>query len=204
MIEKTVFSGLTVGARGAEIVAWLTANGSEFFDSVEQSSDYNFVRCYKGDKLALLISLGSSSDKTKVYAANGAFSEAAMNGSQDWDYGIKTSKGLLIYFNYTSSPGCVAIVKTNEGGTFIARRYNGWCGADFDNSALIDNYDNSGLHTWTNPSDLTVLAPIVASHANTYADGLYLQLFAQYPNTDSKLTVDGKKYYSDGVFALEE
>jgi hypothetical protein len=34
-IEKTVFSGLTVATRAAEIVAWLTANGSEFFDSVE-------------------------------------------------------------------------------------------------------------------------------------------------------------------------
>ena len=42
-IEKTVFSGQNKETRGAEIVAWLTANGSEFFDSVEQSSDYNFV-----------------------------------------------------------------------------------------------------------------------------------------------------------------
>lgn len=201
-IEKTVFSGLTVGARGAEIVAWLTANGSEFFDSVKQESSPNRVECYKGDKLALLISLGSSSDKTKVYAANGAVSEAAMNGLY-WDYGIKTSKGLLIYFNYTSSPGCVAVVKTNEGGTFIARRYSGWCAADFDNSAAIESYVATGT-PWNLRSDMTVLAPIVASHANTYADGLYLQLFAQYPNTDSTLTVDGKKYYSDGVFALEE
>lgn len=203
MIEKTVFSGQNKETRGAEIVAWLTANGSEFFDSVEQSSDYNYVKCYKGDKLALEICISGSTNKTTVYAANGTSSGAAMNGLY-WDYGIKTSKGLLIYFNYTSSPGCVAIVKTNEGGTFIARRYAGWCAADFDNSALIDNYDNSGLHTWTNPSDLTVLTPIVSSHADTYADGLYLQLFAQYPNTDSILTVNGKKYYSDGVFALEE
>lgn len=202
-IEKTVFSGQNKETRGAEIVTWLTANGSEFFDSVEQSSDYNYVKCYKGDKLALEICIYGSTSKTTVYAANGTSSDAAMNGLY-WDYGIKTSKGLLIYFNYTSSPGCVAIVKTNEGGTFIARRYNGWCAADFDNSASIDNYDNSGLHTWTNSSDLTVLAPIVASHADTYADGLYLQLFAQYPNTDSILTVNGKRYYSDGVFALEE
>lgn len=202
-IEKTVFSGQNKETRGAEIVAWLTANGSEFFDSVEQSSDYNYVKCYKGDKLALEICISGSTNNTTVYAANGTSSGVAMNGLY-WDYGIKTSKGLLIYFSYTSYPGCVAMVKTNEGGTFIARRYNGWCAADFDNSASIDNYDNSGLHTWTNSSDLTVLAPIVASHADTYADGLYLQLFAQYPNTDSKLTINGKKYYSDGVFALEE
>lgn len=202
-IEKTVFSGQNKETRGAEIVAWLTANGSEFFDSVEQSSDYNYVKCYKGDKLALEICIYGSTSQTTVYASNGTSSGVAMNGLY-WDYGIKTSKGLLIYFNYTSNLGCVAIVKTNEGGTFIARRYSGWCAADFDNSALIDNYDNSGLHTWTNSSDLTVLAPIVASHADTYADGLYLQLFAQYPNTDSILTVNGKKYYSDGVFALEE
>ena len=32
-IEKTVFSGQNKETRGAEIVAWLTANGSEFFDS---------------------------------------------------------------------------------------------------------------------------------------------------------------------------
>jgi hypothetical protein len=125
-----------------------------------------------------------------------------MNGLY-WDYGIKTSKGLLIYFNYTSNLGCVAIVKTNEGGTFIARRWQGWCAADFDNSAAIESYVATGT-PWNLQSDKTVLAPIVASHADTYADGLYLQLFAQYPNTDSILTVDGKKYYSDGVFALEE
>jgi hypothetical protein len=202
-IEKTVFSGLTVAARGAEIVAWLTANGSEFFDSVEMTSDGIAVVCYKGDKMALLICLSGSSNKTKVYAANGAFSEAAMYSSQDWDYGIKTSKGLLIYYNNSQQPGCVAVVKTNEGGTFIARRYQGWCAADFDNSAAIESYVATGT-PWNHQSDMTVLAPIVASHANTYADGLYLQLFAQYPNTDSILTVDGKKYYSDGVFALEE
>ena len=201
-IEKTVFSGQNKETRGAEIVAWLTANGSEFFDSVEQSSDYNFVRCYKGDKLALEICIYGSTSKTKVYAANGAVSEATMNGLY-WDYGIKTSKGLLIYFNYTSKPGCVAIVKTNEGGTFIVRRYDGWCGADFDNSAAIESYVSTGT-PWNIQSDKTVLAPIVASHADTYADGLYLQLFAQYPNTDSILTINGKKYYSDGVFALEE
>ena len=203
-IEKTVFSGLTVSTRGAEIVAWLTANGSEFFDSVEQVSGPNRVKCYKGDKVALEISLGTGSDKTKVYAANGAVSDAAMNNSQDWDYGIKTSKGLLIYYNGQTYKGCVAIVKTNEGGTFIARRYNGWCGADFDNSAAIESYSNTGTLPWNLQSDMTVLAPIVASHADTYADGLYLQLFAQYPNTDSILTINGKKYYSDGVFALEE
>ncbi len=202
-IEKTVFSGLTVSTRGAEIVAWLTANGSEFFDSVEQTSGPNSIKCYKGDKLALLISLGSGSDKTKVYAANGAVSEATMNSSQDWDYGIKTSKGLLIYYNGQTHKGCVAIVKTNEGGTFIARRHQGWCAADFDNSAAIESYVATGT-PWDLQSDKTVLAPIVASHANTYADGLYLQLFAQYPNTDSILTVNGKRYYSDGVFALEE
>ena len=200
-IEKTVFSGLSAATRGAEIVAWLTANGSEFFDSVELSDGH--VICNKGDKQALDIAISSSSGQTKVYAANGAVSGAAMNGLH-WDYGIKTSKGLLIYFNYTSSPGCVAIVKTNEGGTFIARRYNGWCAADFDNSTLIESYSNTGTLPWNLRSDKTVLAPIVASHANTYADGLYLQRFAQYPNTDSTLTVDGKKYYSDGVFALEE
>lgn len=201
-IEKTVFSGLTTQTRGEEIVAWLTANGTEFFDSVEMSDGH--VICYKGDKKALDIAITTgSSSQTKVYAANGAVSGAAMNGLH-WDYGIKTSKGLLIYFNYTSSPGCVAIVKTNEGGTFIARRYSGWCAADFDNSAAIESYSNSGTLPWNLRSDLTVLAPIVSSHANTYADGLYLQLFAQYPNTDSTLTVDGKKYYSDGVFALEE
>ena len=202
MAEKTGFSGQNKETRGAEIVAWLTANGSEFFDSVEQSSDYNFVNCYKSGKLALKMAIASGTLVTTVYAANGTYSEATMNGLH-WDYGIKTSKGLLIYFNYTSSPGCVAIVKTNEGGTFIARRYNGWCAADFDNSAAIESYAATGT-PWNHQSDKTVLAPIVASHANTYADGLYLQLFAQYPNTDSKLTVDGKKYYSDGVFALEE
>lgn len=201
-IEKTVFSGLTVTERGAEIVAWLTANGSEFFDSVEQTGGPSVVRCYKGDKLALLISLGSGSDKTKVYAANGAVSEAAMNGLY-WDYGIKTSKGLLIYFGHTQQPGCVAVVKTNDGGTFIARRWQGWCAADFDNSAAIESYVATGT-PWNHQSDMTVLAPIVSSHANTYANGLYLQLFAQYPNTDSTLTVNGKQYYSDGVFALEE
>ena len=46
-IEKTVFSGQNKETRGAEIVAWLTANGSEFFDSVEQTSDCNFVNAIR-------------------------------------------------------------------------------------------------------------------------------------------------------------
>ena len=202
-IEKTVFSGLSKETKAAEIAAWLTANGSGFFDYVEYDNS-NYVICYKGDKILLRMALSGGSDKTKVYAANGAASEVGANAYQYWDYGIKTSKGLLIYYNGQTYKGCVAIVKTNEGGTFIASHYQTWCGADFDNSAAIESYTNSGTLPWNLQSDKTVLAPIVASHANTYADGLYLQLFAQYPNTDSKLTINGKKYYSDGVFALEE
>jgi hypothetical protein len=61
---------------------------------------------------------------------------------------------------------------------------------------IVDN-------TWIK-SFKTSLAPIVNAKALTYADGLYLQVFSQYPGVEGIITINGKQYYTDGVLALEE
>jgi hypothetical protein len=96
--------------------------------------------------------------------------------------------------------------KSNEGTVSVAlNEGTKYSCADYDNSSGFTSFsfptvvDNTFVK-----SGMTVLAPVVNAKALTYADGLYLQVFSQYPGVEGVITINGKQYYTDGVLALEE
>ena len=201
-IEKTVFTSATGVGLADEINDWLAVNASEFFDKIERTYDSGWrVHCFIGNVIAVNIYAdGGSSNGSSVYIKNGNYKVATTTG---WLYGIKTSKGIAL----RSAEGCCyAICKTNEDTVSVALRESAtYACADFDKSSDFVTFNAPSIvdSTWIQ-SGKTVLTPIVNANALTYADGLYLQVFSQYPNVDGIFTINGKQYYTDGVLALEE
>ena len=201
-IEKTVFTSTGFTNLANEIAAWITANASEFFDNIEVS-DNNGIRvlCEIDGATAIRIST-TVRDKSAVRIKNGEIYEPNTY-STGWLYGVKTSKGIAIY---NTDDLCIMATKSNEGTVSVAlKNASIYACADFDKSSdfikfIHPTYFNS---KWRYSSK-TVLTPVVNANALTYADGLYLQVFSQYPNVDGIISINGKQYYTDGAFALEE
>jgi hypothetical protein len=199
-IEKTVFTSTTGDAMASEIAAWLTANASDFFDRIEAITDNGTrVYCYIDGVRAVdintaTVGAGSVSIKNGLYKAT---------TSTGWLYGIKTSKGIALR---NRGGCCYAICKTNEDTVSVALREGAiYVCADFDNSSnFVDSKPPIYNGSYWIQSGKTVLAPVVNANALTYADGLYLQVFSQYPNVEGIISINGKQYYTDGEFALEE
>jgi hypothetical protein len=201
-IEKTVFTSATGDAMASEIAAWLTANASEFFDRIETITDNGIhVYCYIDGVRAVDINAGTSGDSS-VSIKNGKYVAGGSRGT-GWLYGVKTSKGIAVYHNTRT---CIMATKSNEGTVSVATRYtNIYACADFDKSSDFVKFNPpTTISTYWIQSGKTVLAPIVNANALTYADGLYLQVFSQYPNVDGIFTINGKQYYTDGVLVLAE
>lgn len=201
-IEKTVFTSATGEEMASEIAAWLTANASEFFDRIETITDngihvYGFI----DDVRAVDINTGNSGAGS-VSIKNGKYVAGNFWGT-GWLYGIKTSKGIAVYH---SGHYCIMVTKSNEGTVSLATKDTSiYACADFDKSSdfIKFNPPTKVSSSWVQ-SGKTVLAPVVNANALTYADGIYLQVFSQYPNVDGIFTINGKQYYTDGVLALEE
>ena len=200
-IEKTVFTSTGSSDLASEIATWLTANASEFFDDIEViTTNGIYVYCGIDGGMAIRISTNAT-NKSAVKIKNGEIYEPN-SYSNTWQYGIKTSKGIAIY---NTDDLCIMATKSNENTVSVALKYGSIyvCG-DFDNSSKFITFNSPVIvnNTWIK-SFKTSLAPIVNTKALTYADGLYLQVFSQYPNVDGIFTINGKQYYTDGVLVLE-
>jgi hypothetical protein len=199
-IEKTVFTSTTGDAMASEIAAWLTANASDFFDEIKVV-DGPKVHCYIDGVSAVSINTGTGGT-SYVSIKNDKYVDGGFWGT-GWLYGVKTSKGIAVSH---SGHYCIMVTKSNEGTVSLAIKDTSiYACADFDKSSdfVKFNQPTKVSSTWIQ-SGKTVLAPVVNANALTYADGLYLQVFSQYPNVEGIISINGKQYYTDGVFALEE
>lgn len=189
-IEKTIFTSTTGDAMASEIAAWLTANASEFFDRIETITDNGIhVYGYIDDVRAVDINTGNSgtsyiSIKNDKYVAGGFWGTG-------WLYGVKTSKGIAVCH---SGNYCIMVTKSNEGTVSLATKDTSiYACADFDKSPdfIKFNPPTRNGNRWV-PSSKTVLTPIANANTLTYADGLYLQVFSQYPNVEGIISINGK------------
>lgn len=201
-IEKTVFINSGGVNQASEIAAWLRANASEFFDEIEvYTNDEPIVYCGIDAGMAIRINTNVRA-KAAVRIKNGSM-RTMDSTSYAWQYGVKTSKGIAVY---NTDGFCIMATKSNGDTVSVALKEGiQYSCADYDNSTKFITFTAPARvdNTWTK-SGMTVLAPIVNTDALTYADGLYLQVFSQYPGVEGIITINGKQYYTDGVLALEE
>ncbi|MBP3271653.1 MAG: hypothetical protein J6M17_05420, partial [Ruminococcus sp.] len=96
-IEKTVFTATSLADNGPEVLAFLQANASEYFDSITLNERGSVV-CTADDVDVLVIGFGL--ETTTMQLMNGVTisnsSVSGTYGSQILRYGYKTQNGVML------------------------------------------------------------------------------------------------------------
>lgn len=201
VIEKTIFAGMGDAQKRTAFKEWLADSG--LFNSVEL--DGSTIKCYVGERL--VYEFWKTSEYHAAYLKNGYEWDMGDFSISQLSYGVKTSKGIYIQAQQTYIMR-IFITKSNNGDIVVLRNYHE-LGVEVPDLEKSPAYV-SGTYTWNVPSscfvkqETTSMAPISSYGTNTYPVGLYLLVFNQYPSEEGTITVNDKRYYSNGFIALEE
>lgn len=206
-IVKTNFSGITQAANAPEVLSWLQANASEYFDTIEADAGGN-ISCKIGETTVILFGFDGSTP-SKITLLNGA-SITHYEKNDRFTYAYKTSKGIYLdSYNY----GSVFITTSDKGTTAVAWNFKtdnnnyGYSFADFTYSTGFYRPDygswDASRSVWTRAASLTALTPVIFG-GTTYSPNLYLLTFSEYYLLKCNFTIGLTQYTSDGVLALVE
>lgn len=228
-INKTVFTGTTIADQRPQLLAWLTANTGEYFDSVAINANNTYIECKIGDKLAFQLGVGGSDMMSSQFVAHLANGGECGDSTRPtlYSYGVKTSSGLYLQasdgadvFFTKSNQGSVAFVELHSfQSTYLCYAYafgDFAASTGFQNTNVVGcGRNTSGVYyissgtiaaqkkLYVNSADMTALVP-VCFPGGTYAPSLFMTPFSQYRGTEGIYVIDGVKYWYNGAFALRE
>lgn len=213
-ITKTIFTGTTAAANGAEVLAFLQANAADYFDTITSPSN-GMIKCLVGTTEALVLGTGSDQINGQIKLANGAYKTIIFIDSV-FVRGYATSNGLLL-IQQTVSYGTVSlfITKNSQGNACVVsmlkeneRKPYKYVSADIVNGAAITQW--SSTNTMSEACDVlsksaaaTGLCPFVFDSGD-YTPGLFVATFSQYVGTECEFSLNGVEYVTDGAIALKD
>ena len=208
-INKTIFTADRT-AQKSEILAWLQANATNYFDSIETDTDGNIsCRLENGAEFTFMFDATAVVYNVKSKTGN---SHSIYSGTAATAYtksGIVTSYGIMLISTATSTSYNVIIIsKTNTESVSIsafAKSTSGSAGLPSHYFIDLDN-DTDWLGKSTNPLiysvPVTSFAPVCFSFG-TYCEHAFFTPFTQFENP-CIIQMNGKKYAYGGYLALEE
>lgn len=208
----------------SQVAAWLQANATDYFDEITLSG--STITCTKDGHTAFVIT-DTNDTRYKIYISNGT--NVTLSGNEVL-FGISTSKGLLLRSLYTYGANnysdiiitktdsdnlafvAVGVGKPKEGSSYASAYY---FAIDFDSITLtpwIATSPKIPSRQWAQneitkcyQADKTSLANIVCKNTDSYTPSVYQIVFSQYSDdTTGVITLDGKKYFINGCFALAD
>lgn len=214
-IIKTVFDGMTAAQKSANMLAFLQANKTGYFDSVTADANGN-ISCYVGEICALKFGFDGSTKDIGFTLSNGVSVSSYTANPTAWAYGIKADGGIFLYNVPSSNPTGVKL--------FIGRS-----DADTLAFAVTAAISSSSIRAFTIDFEGTGVFPILASgtfaelagkvsteraatslcplaldlETQRYTPKLFFVPFSQYQGQMCELTLGGKSYFYDGIFAME-
>lgn len=213
-ITKHVFTGTSLEAQASEMLSWLQANATDFFDSISMAS--NVITCSKDGVNALVLSFNDTEKDITMTLANGVSISPDSIGVL-YNYAVKTSTGILLNSPGTHDfPTHLFITKTNNNDlafafTAYTDNYGHFFMGDFSKSSHFDDvygqsdqiYSDYVAH-WGITSSLTTLTPLCIKSSATYTPDLNFMRFCEFPQIEGKISIGGVEYYSNGYLALKE
>lgn len=204
-INKTIFTADRT-AQKSEILAWLQANATDYFDQIAENSGN--IECSLENGAKLTVVFDETSVLYKVDSKTG--NSHSIYGSSALKYtkaGVVTSKGLMLIGAGNSNIDNILIIsKTSENSTAVS------CYVKPSSSNTLTNYfidlgndadwlgNSSSLLRYSVPA--TSLSPVCFS-CGTYCEHVFLTPFTQFENT-CIMQINSKKYAYGGYLALEE
>lgn len=211
-IVKTVFTATTLTANEPEVLAFLQANATGYFDSITDAD--GVISCMVGSVAALALSFNGT-DRTTLTLANGSTVRSYdAQANERFVAGYKTDYGLMLV---GSTGRTYTITKTNVNSAAIV--------AGLQTSAannIVYSGDIANSSAWFFPSQgtnvvdarqryiinpaaaLTTLTPLPFGNSGTYAPNLFVTCFTENGGLASarRLVVNDVEYVYDGAFAL--
>lgn len=213
-INKTYFTGSTSGANYTEVLAWLQANASDYFDEI--TGDGTYISCNIATVTALKLDFTSSGYLFTITTNNGKYVQEYKGWSDSrFAAAQKTDSGIFLFLSEVSN---IFITKTDSGSVFfagISRTDSSNCAVymcDFSNSSKItqglstdaSNFGANPVYFGVYPESKTAIVQVV-SDGGTHCENLFLVPFTQYAGqSDVVIDIDGTKYVYNGIFALKE
>lgn len=206
-INKTIFTADRT-AQKSEILAWLQANATDYFDSIETDTDGN-IECSLENGAELLFMFDTSTTVYKIISKTGNTQGIYSSVSAPYtEAGIVTSNGImLISYSGASTDNIVIISKTNSGATSVSvygktsssvnTLFQAFIDLDNDANWIVKNFQT----IFDTPA--TSLAPVCFASGN-YCEHVFMTIFSQFTNSSCIMQINGKKYAYGGYLALEE
>lgn len=205
-VNKTIFTADRT-AQKSEILSWLQANATDYFDQIAENSGNIECSLENGAKLTVVFD-----DTTVIYKIDSKTGVShSIYGSSTLKYtkaGVVTSKGIMIVGALSaSSDNIIIISKTGENSTAVSC----YIKSSSSSSALINYFIDLGNDAdWLGNSSnslrysvpATSLSPVCFS-CGTYCEHVFLTPFTQFENT-CIMQINSKKYAYGGYLALEE
>lgn len=222
-ITKTVFTGTSKTAQAPEVLAWMQANATDFFDSITANENGDITCTYEGTAALVLgfyynaASISTSTRDATLRLSNGN-TVATETRDLIWDYGVATSTGFILVSRGASNDikTYLYVTKTDEGNTAIfitcntTDNYGHFHGGDIKNSLNWADYFGreddimTAVPIWSSQASLTTLTPVCINGHSAYTPNLYYMRFSEYPGIAGKLSIDAVEYYSTGYLALKD
>lgn len=228
MITKVAFTGETRAEQYEQVLDFMKTYAAELFEDI--TGENGKILCNKRSDVpmgALTLCCDTSSYIAYLFipATNSSgYQVVTMSASQTsivFDYGISTSKGIYIHWTNGGEPNGIFISKANNGDTFAVYCYYNNSSSDghFGCANLISGEGSTsypqmiadGLSSYYIYGNLTsmqveytALNPFVSPSAAVYCPHIHQLHFNQFVGQSGKLTLNGKDYYTNGYFALED
>lgn len=222
-ISKTVFTGTSKSTQAPEVLTWMQANATNFFDSITANENGDITCTYDGTAALVLgfyynsADVGAATRDATLRLANGT-TLATQASNLIWDYGVATSTGIILVSRGASNDikTYLYVTKTDKGNTAIfitcntTDNYGHFHGGDIKNSLnwadYFGRYDDimTVVPVWSSSASLTTLTPVCINGYPAYTPNLYYMRFSEYPGIAGKLSINGSDYYSTGYLALKE
>lgn len=217
-------------ARNQEIYEWLTANCSDLFDTITIDESQTRVSCNIGDSEVLGVSSTTTTYKDQIYwNGSGQFSTSSYSNNAGFIGGIyRITNGVLldimpyisgsVAYKYTPS---IALIKHNNDiffiniSTYSDLTYKGYRYMTIGNNSSTYHYyiysynnGNGSQMSKTIPNyyayfgNNAILTPMVCTNtAETPTEIIYWLKQSGNRNT-GLITINGKEYFSNGIFCI--
>lgn len=221
-ITKVTFTAAAVGAPNCtEVYNFLEEYAADYFVSMSLGHVNQSISCVTGGTTALFLSFDAA-EKQSIQLSNAQKVANAdytgTYGSKVIRYGYATPYGIMLV---DTANEIIIVTKSNEDTTAIIAMLTpgssdpayGLYFGDIENDSVWYKPKSNGtdaaalraLHMIDGAASLTTLMPVVLGNGGTYAPHVFIASYSENGSitTPKKLTVAGKDYIYDGLFALE-
>ena len=201
-IEKTTFVATTLTERQTEVYNWLTANATDYFETITNDTENSKIICSFSECENAKLEFGFIRQLPMCRITNevGTHYDCGKYGydpalGYTLKIAIKTSYGM--YFKNDKDPYSILLTKNNDNTTSIVNNSP-------DVSIICP--EKSKVLTVTSKvitTDMTSFAPIPIAEG-VYPENMFFTPFSSVRNTGVITDDSGQKYWYDGYCAIKE